>query len=357
MRTLEFHYPEWIPAEIEFAPATWHKYREDLEDLVLKHPLVFGHLQKGSVDFDALSPAYHQCVYYRDSWGCTWYNTGEGLEGQVVGHPLEDWNALDSFKVPDPRIRPDPLRKADNSIPNWKDVQEAMEEKRKRGELLQGDGERLFDRLYFLRGFENLMIDIATDDSRLPRLIDMLEQYELRLIGKWAKIDVDLIMFHTDIGTQNGLMISPLHFRRYIKPLFASICKACKVSSIHPYISSDGRLLEIVDDLVECGFSMHDPQIGANTVTGIEKAYKGRMCVKVDFDRQKLPFWRPMQIEQHVAEIVQRLGSPEGGLVLWTWLTPDVPLDNIEALAVAIEKYRTYWSSGRPATPYKEDSK
>jgi len=33
---------------------------------------------------------------------------------------------------------------------------------KERGDLTWGDGERLFDRLYFLRGFENLMADIAT---------------------------------------------------------------------------------------------------------------------------------------------------------------------------------------------------
>jgi uroporphyrinogen decarboxylase len=344
LKTLEFNYPEWVPAEIEFAPATWHKYRKDLERLLLRHPLVFEHFREDSIDYDELNPAYHEGEYYRDNWGCLWYNTGEGMEGQVVENPLENWDALDSFQVPDPRIRPDPLRKPDSGEPNWNDIRRSIEMKRKRGEVLMGDGERLFDRLYFLRGFENLMVDIATDDPHLPKLIDMVKEYELKLIQKWTEIDVDLIMFHTDIGTQHGLMISPEKFRRYIKPLFSSVCAACKNEGIHPYVSSDGRLLEIVDDLAECGFSMHDPQVGANTIEGIARAYKGRMCIKLDFDRQKLPFWSIAQIEQHVADVVRQLGSPEGGLILWTWITPDIPLENIEALASAIEHYRCYWS-------------
>ena len=84
-----------------------------------------------------------------------------------------------------------------------------MKQAAAKGSLRLGYAERLFDRLYFLRGFENLMIDIATDDRRLPRLIDMLLEYEQKFVRKWLAIGVDAIAFHTDIGTQNGLMISP----------------------------------------------------------------------------------------------------------------------------------------------------
>lgn len=55
-----------------------------------------------------------------------------------------------------------------------------------------GNGERLFDRLYFLRGFENLMIDFATDAPELSKLIDMLSDYEMKLVNKWLEIGVDV---------------------------------------------------------------------------------------------------------------------------------------------------------------------
>jgi len=39
------------------------------------------------------------------------------------------------------------------------------------------------------------------------------------------------------------------------KKLFEPAVKKDK----HVYLSSDGHLLEIVDDLIECGVSLHDP--------------------------------------------------------------------------------------------------
>ncbi|MCC7263167.1 MAG: hypothetical protein IT369_11680, partial [Candidatus Latescibacteria bacterium] len=38
-----------------------------------------------------------------DDWGCHWKKTEIKNMGQVVGHPLEDWHALSSFRPPDPR--------------------------------------------------------------------------------------------------------------------------------------------------------------------------------------------------------------------------------------------------------------
>ncbi len=332
LRTLEFRHPQWIPATVSVGYMVWKKHRERLEDIVLRHPRVFGRYQKGSKDFDEMPPVYRQGEYFRDNWGCLWYNTREGQEGQVVESPLSDWKAFSAYKPPDP------LLKSERGERNWKKIKEDIEEQKKKGFLTIGDGERFFDRLYFLRGFENLMIDIATDAAELPQLIKMLSDYEMNLVNRWLKIGVDIMAFHTDIGTQESLMIDPEKFRRYIKPMFRRIFTACRERGIHVFLSSDGCLLEIVDDLIECGVSMHDPQLRANTLEGIEKVYKGKMCINLDLDRQMIPFCKPKEIREQVRLVVERLGSREGGLMLSGVCGDDAPLENIEALCVALEE-------------------
>ncbi len=341
LRTIEFRNPEWIPAVVSMREAVWAKYREDLEDLLLRHPLIFGDYEKGSRDFDQFSAVYREGEYYTDNWGCVWYNAQDGLEGQVVGHPLAEWDALDTYEPPDPML------KSERGGRDWEQVEKNIAAQKQRGELTVGDGERLFDRLYFLRGFENLMIDIATDDPHLPRLIEMLTAYEMQLVNKWLELGVDMIGFHTDIGTQQALMISPAKFRKYIKPMFMKIFHTCRDAGTHVALSSDGHMLEIVDDLIECGVSIHDPQLRANTLEGIKRAYKGKMCVHLDLDQQMFPFCQPEELRAQVEAVVKEMGSPQGGLMLSAWVTPDVPLENIEALATAMEEFRTYWWDGR----------
>lgn len=334
LRTIEFRNSEWIPCSVGFSPATWHKYREKLEELVLRHPLIFKDYKRGSIDFDEFPPGYREGEYYRDNWGCLWYSAQGGLEGQVVEHPLADWKALHTYKMPDPFF------KVERGKRNWKKIKENIEGRKRKGLLTVGDGERLFDRLYFLRGFENLMIDFASDAPELPRLIEMLLDYEMRLVSKWLEIGVDVIAFHTDIGTQNSLMISPKKFRRYIKPMFKKIFATCRKAGTHVSLSSDGRLLEIIDDLVECGVSIHDPQLRANTLEGIERVYKGKICIKLDLDRQMFPFCKPKDIKRQVKEVVEKLSSPQGGLMIFgSVYGGDVSLENIEALCKAMEEY------------------
>ena len=52
LRVIEFRYPEWIPCNVIILPATWHKYRERLGGILLRHPRLFPDFKKGSVDFD-----------------------------------------------------------------------------------------------------------------------------------------------------------------------------------------------------------------------------------------------------------------------------------------------------------------
>ena len=335
LRAIEFDHPEWIPCSMGFSPLTWKTYRTDLEKIVLAHPKIFPDYKESSQDFfDQMPPVYRKGEYFRDNWGCLWYNNQEGLEGQVVEHPLSDWNNLTSYQPPDP------LLKEERGDRNWERIKKEIEEQKKKGLLIFGPGERLFDRLYFLRGFENLMVDIATDDPHLPRLVKMLEDYELKLIRQSLSIGVDIISFHTDIGTQKSLMLSPAKFRKYIKPMFKKMFQTCRKAGTHVLLSSDGCLLEIVDDLIECGVSVHDPQLRANTLKEIVRVYKGKLCSNVDLDRQAFPFAKPTEIRNQIKEVVDAMADPKGGFMMQAGIYGgDVPLKNIEVICEAMEEY------------------
>ena len=52
LKTIYLDTPEWTPCNVGLMPATWMKYREDLEEIVLVHPRLFPAYQRGDVDFD-----------------------------------------------------------------------------------------------------------------------------------------------------------------------------------------------------------------------------------------------------------------------------------------------------------------
>ena len=87
---------------------------------------------------------------------------------------------------------------------------------------------------------------------------------------------------------------------------------------------------------------MLNPQVRANGLEGLVRECKGR-CADLDLDRQLFPFATPAQIDAHVREVVEKLGAPEGGLWLTAECADDVPLENIEAICQALERYRGYY--------------
>lgn len=337
LKTVEFKGPEWIPVNFGLLPAVWKKYGEQLEEIILRHPLIFGKYGKTNRNFDEYNPLLHnrEGEYYRDDWRCLWYNAQEGILGRVIEHPLTDWRKLDSFQPPDPMLKKD-----------WNSIKEKIDKDGRKGLLKQGgpvdwvNDDCFFDRLHYLRGFENLMIDLMTDPPELHKLIELVLENNMRFIHNWLEIGIDVMYLHSDIGTQRGLMMSPKVFRKYLKPVYKEMFMTCRRAGTHVHYSSDGCLLEIIDDLIECGVSIHDPQVGANTLEGIVKGYKGKeICAMVDLDQQMFPFWRPRDIREHIREVVKKMGSPRGGLMINVDLSSDVPLKNIEAICLSLEEF------------------
>ena len=135
-------------------------------------------------------------------------------------------------------------------------------------------------------------------------------------------------------------MISPEMFKKYLKPMFKDLFTICRKAGVHIYLSSDGRMLELVDNLLECGVSMHDVQLGPNSLDEIEKYYKGKMTIYLDLDRQKLPFIKPEDVKKMIKESLERLNSPKGGFMILVAIYDDiVPIENIEAICQSMMEF------------------
>ncbi len=310
-RTIEFRYPEYIIGRVGMLPAAWGKYKEDLEDLVIRHPIIFGEQQKNPERiYDNFGGTYAEGKH-TDNWGCVWKNIRGGMEALVIEHPLDDWAKLDDYVPPTS------------------------------GGMGHGF---MYMRLYYLRGFENFMMDLVEEPPQLQQLIDMVLNYNMNEVEKVLAGKPKMAHFGDDLGNQTGLPMSPAHWRKYLKPCFAKIFGACRDAGAHVYLHSDGHMLDIIPDLVECGVTVVNPQIRANTLDGLVEVCKGKVAVNLDLDRQLFPFCTPADIDEHVHEAIAKLGSKEGGLMLSAECAPDVPIENIEAICQALEKYRTYYS-------------
>lgn len=315
LKAMRFEGPDQIPVEVNFLPATWRKYREDLDAVVAAHPSIFGPQGAVARDYDAVSGTYTQGEHI-DAWGCVWSNIHEGCEAIVTGHPLPTRDAVNSLRPPPPGA----------GIPHG----------------------FMWLRLADLRGFEEIMVDFAEEPPELTRLIGIVRDYNVseveRILSGFNGHAPDIMYFGDDLGMQNGLAISPAKWRKYLKPAFAAIYAPVKTRGIAIYMHTDGHILPIVGDLIDCGVDVINPQIRANGLAGLVATCKGKVCVDLDLDRQLFPFATPQQIDDHIRECIAALGSPQGGLWVKAECGPDVPLANVEAICSALERHRGMFS-------------
>ena len=341
LRTAEMTGPEWIPCSISVSPPLWHKYREQLQDLVLRHPLVFDEYQRGSRDFDYFG-IRHKGNTITDEWGCVWSFLTDGLQGQVVKHPLEDWNFLASYKPPDPiQLNNVPEEGFPPSLNSFEEARISLERAKREGKLAVGHCPHgfMFQRLYYLRGFSNLMKDFVLQSPELSRLINIVLDYNMKLIHRWLEVGIDLLSCGDDLGMQDRLVINPKTFRKYLLPAFSTMFGAARERGVHVRLHSDGHVIEVAEDLVKAGVTILNPQDQVNGVENIKRKLKGHVCIDIDVDRQNVvPFGKPENIRNHIRNVVSALNSPDGGFMVTVDIYPPTPLENIEALCQALEE-------------------
>lgn len=312
MKAMKFDYPEYIPVSVSILPAAWMKYREELDEVVSRHPIIFGEQKKGERDYDAVGGTYVSGEH-TDRWGCIWSNVRDGMESIVKYHPVPTRADVRKLKAPEA---------IDGNMPHG----------------------FMYLRLADLRGFEELMVDFAEEPPELQMLIDIVLDYNMKnLEVRLQNQSGEMIGFGDDLGMQNNLAMGPEKWRKYLKPCFAKVYGRCHEEGLSVSMHTDGHIFEIIPDLIECGVNVVNPQIRANGLDNLVDVCKGKVCVNLDLDRQLFPFCKPEDIDAHVREAVEKLGAPEGGLWLTAECAPDVPPENVDAICTALEKYRGYF--------------
>jgi len=309
-------YPETIPVQIGILPATWIKYGAELQRLTEQYPQFFGN---GKFDYEHIRenmpPTFHKGSRITDEWGCIWYNEIEGNEGIVKQHPLRTEEDIYTLKIPNNR----------------------------NGRLPHGF---MYLRLLDLCGFENAMIYFAEEGEAIQVLIDKVLEYNIYQVAAVLPYANDILHFGDDLGMQNGLAIGAERWRKYLGPCYRKLYGMVKAYNPKTlvYMHTDGCIHEIMPDLVQCGVDIINPQFRANGIDNLVRVCRQEQVITInlDLDRQLFPFANRSQLFDHVAECVESLYMPAGGLGLAMEFNYDVSLENMAAVLDAVEKYRHY---------------
>ncbi|MBR2460938.1 MAG: hypothetical protein IKB34_06895 [Clostridia bacterium] len=343
-RAIRFERPDFIPMSFAVNPACWHHYpKEALFDLMEEHKLLFPGFKRPSPDW---MPNYALAARadqpYTDPMGCVWHTSDNGITGTVLGHPLSDWSSFNTtWSIPDPN-ETDGLYQVD-----WNKREEAWKSIKARDGVLRGSLRHghTFLQLCDLRGYQNLLCDMMDEEPLLDELIEQLTEFNLAIVRRWISNGCTSMAYPEDLGMQVGPMLSPNMFRKYIKPSYEKIMKPARDAGIPIHMHSDGDVRLLVDDITDSGVEIINLQDIVNGIDWIADKFRGRLCVEVDIDRQKItPYGTPKQVDALILEEVSKIGTPKGGLCMIYGLYPGVPLENVKALMDAMEKYAFFFS-------------
>ena len=192
-RAIFFEKPDHIPMIFAINGACWNYYPHDwLFEQMEKHKMLFPNFQKPALPF---KPVFGNCSNaskpYTDDFGCVWYTSIDGLVGTVKGHPLADWENFKTYKFPDPE-----KCMGIGSI-DWEKERNRIQNARANGEFVSASLRHghTFLQLSDIRGYENLLFDMADEEPLLDKLIEGVEAFNQAIVNKYLEIGVDMFNY------------------------------------------------------------------------------------------------------------------------------------------------------------------
>ena len=315
-RAIEFAGPDRVPITHATLPGAIVRHGVALETFLSDYPA--DAINVGAASLGEFGPEID--VPSPDSWGAMWVRHTDDFKGQVVHHPIADWDALDTFQPPD------------SANEAWMAEIEAQIAANP-GRYILADGDCLFQRMYYLHGFQALLGDLVLEPERCAALRDMIVEVMLRRIRRLCQISgLHGIQFRDDWGTQRALTIRPAMWRSFFAPAYAELIGAVRQGGKHAWFHSDGVIIDIVPDLIAMGVQVLNPQVDVNPREALIALCAGKVCIQGDTDRQwVLPHGTPEDCRAAVRRDLADFASAAGGYIGRAESSSDVSLENLRA--------------------------
>lgn len=209
---------------------------------------------------------------------------------------------------------------------------------------VMASGVSVFQHPTFLRGIDNLLMDMALRPEMAHWLMDRFTDFYLAFFDRMltaARGRIDIVRAADDLGTQRGLFFSPEMFRTFIKPRLQKLIDMTHSHGVKFLFHSCGAILPLIEDLIEIGVDILDPLQAAAAGMDpevLKDKYGSRLCLHGGICTQYLlPTGTPDEVRAEVRRRVKILGTG-GGYILAPChvLQTDVPTENILAMANAV---------------------
>lgn len=292
-RTLNFDNPPRVARHLGVLPWAEKRYPEEVAAIRWDYPDdivgIDGHQQQPTQ-----TSGDRYGMRYVDEWGCEFEGITEGYIGEVKAPPIVDWSDLSRIRFPEEwlTIQPDLINRDCGATDKF---------------VFANCCPRPFEQLQFLRGTEDLYIDLVDPPAGMLDVLKRMHDLYCRQAEVWANTDVDAISFMDDWGSQNALLINPAQWRELFKPLYRDYVQIAHAAGKKAFMHSDGHILAIIPDLIEIGVDALNSQVFCMGIENLEP-YAGKITFWGEIDRQYLLAYGSVEeVDQAVRLVRDRL--------------------------------------------------
>lgn len=197
-----------------------------------------------------------------------------------------------------------------------------------------------------MMGFEHFCLSLSNNPGLVERLVNLFAALEYEIAKRAVEHPaVGAVWIGEDLAYSTSLLIAPRHFRRLLFPWYKRIGDLCKAHDLPLIQHSDGRLYEVLDDIIDCGFNaIHPIEPKAMDINYLKRTVGDRLCLIGNIDLgYTLTLGTPEDVENEVRQRITEVGVGGGYCVgSSNSVTEYVPIANYEAMRKAVFKHGRY---------------
>jgi len=194
-------------------------------------------------------------------------------------------------------------------------------------------------------GMQNLLMDYALNPKLVRTLACISTDYNIAAIDMASRVGVDVITMPGDLAGEDTMLMSPKHYREYIKPYHKKLVDYTHSKGLKIVKHSDGDVWPILDDFIEVGFDgIHPIQPQCMDIGEVKKYLSGKVCILGNIDcRNLLPFGTKKEVENRVKDTIKK-AAYGGGYIISSSnsIHPGVKPENYIAMVNAAHRYGVY---------------
>jgi uroporphyrinogen decarboxylase len=194
--------------------------------------------------------------------------------------------------------------------------------------------------LFDLFGFEETLLKLWQAPVIIEATVRKVEEFALGFYKQLFEATQGLAQFvymGDDFATQRGLLISPEHWRKYLKPTYKKYFALAKKYDLKIWFHSCGQFRPVMGDLIDIGLDVWETvqaHLPGNEPEDLKREYGDHITFFGGISTQTtLPFGSTDDVRLEVRERIAVLGK-NGGYICGPdhGIMPDVPLENVLAM-------------------------